>query len=104
MQTENRLLDDLARVAAGAVEGLAGLRQEIEARLRDRVERLLRGMDLVDREEFEAVKAMAARARAEQEALLARVAALEAAARRQEPRARKAPGAPAAEDDTTAGA
>ncbi|MEX2008878.1 MAG: accessory factor UbiK family protein, partial [Dongiaceae bacterium] len=48
MQTENRLLDDLARVAAGAVEGLAGLRQEIEARLRDRVEGLLRGMDLVE--------------------------------------------------------
>ena len=104
MQTENRLLDDLARVAAGAVEGLAGLRQEIEARLRDRVEGLLRGMDLVDREEFEAVKAMAARARAEQEALLARVAALEAAAGRQGARARKAPGNPAAGPSSAAGA
>lgn len=104
MQTENRLLDDLARVAAGAVEGLAGLRQEIEARLRDRVEGLLRGMDLVDRDEFEAVKAMAARARAEQEALLARVAALEAAAGRPGPRGRKAPGDPTAEDGTPAGA
>jgi len=102
MQTENRLLDDLARVAAGAVEGLAGLRQEIEARLRDRVEGLLRGMDLVERDEFEAVKAMAARARAEQEALLARVAALEAAAGRPGPRARKAPSDPAAEDGTAA--
>ena len=73
MQTENRLLDDLAKVAAGAVGGLADLRHEIEDRLRDRVERLLRGMDLVEREEFEAVKAMAARARAEQETLAARV-------------------------------
>ncbi|HLB80431.1 MAG TPA: accessory factor UbiK family protein [Dongiaceae bacterium] len=102
MQTENRLLDDLARVAAGAVEGLAGLRHEIEDRLRDRVERLLRGMDLVDREEFEAVKAMAARARAEQEALAARLAALEAAAGRREPGARKAPGDPAAESEAAA--
>ena len=104
MQTENRLLDDLARVAAGAVEGLAGLRHEIEDRLRDRVERLLRGMDLVDRDEFEAVKAMAARARAEQEALAARVAALEAAAGRPGPRARKASGDPAAEDGPAVGA
>ena len=65
---------------------------------------VLRGMDLVEREEFEAVKAMAARARAEQEALAARVAALEAAAVRPGPRGRKSPGDPAAEDGTPAGA
>lgn len=78
MQTENRILDDMARVASGALSGLTGLRQEIEARLREQVERMLRDMDLVTREEFEAVKAVAATARAEQERLTARVARLEA--------------------------
>lgn len=79
MQTENRLFDDMARVASGALSGFTGLRQEIEARLREQVERLLRDMDLVTREEFEAVKAVAQTARAEQERLAARVAKLEAA-------------------------
>ena len=74
---ENRILDDLAKVAAGALGGVAGVRQEIEARLRQQFERVLANMDVVSREEFEAVKAMAARARAEQEALAARLAALE---------------------------
>ncbi len=78
MQTQNRLLDDLARVATGALGVAAGMRAELEARLRDRFERVLSGMDLVSREEFEAVKAMAAKARAEQEDLGARLAALEA--------------------------
>ena len=78
MQTQNRLLDDLARVATGALGVAAGMRGEIEARLRDRFEKLLSNMDLVTREEFDAVKAMAAKARAEQETLAQRVAALEA--------------------------
>ncbi len=77
MQTENRILDDMARVASGALSGVTGLRQEIEARLREQVERMLRDMDLVTREEFEAVKAVAATARAEQERLAAHVARLE---------------------------
>jgi BMFP domain-containing protein YqiC len=77
MQTENRILDDMARVASGALSGFTGLRQEIEARMREQVERLLRDMDLVTREEFEAVKAVAATARAEQERLAGRVAKLE---------------------------
>jgi hypothetical protein len=79
MQTENRFFDDMARVASGALSGFTGLRQEIEARLREQVERMLRDMDLVTREEFEAVKAVAATARAEQERLAVRVARLEAA-------------------------
>ena len=79
MQTENRFFDDMARVASGALSGFTGLRQEIEARLREQVERMLRDMDLVTREEFEAVKAVATTARAEQERLAARVAKLEAA-------------------------
>jgi BMFP domain-containing protein YqiC len=77
MQTENRLLDDLARMANGALNTLAGLREEIENRVRERVERMLADMDMVPREEFEAIKAMAQKARAEQEDLAARVAALE---------------------------
>ena len=77
MQTENRLFDDLARVANGAFSTLSSLREEIETRVRERVERLLADMDLVPREEFEAVKAMAQKARMEQEALAARVGELE---------------------------
>ena len=53
------------------------MRDEIEARLRDQLERVLAGMDLVSREEFEAIKSMAAKAREEQEALLLRIEALE---------------------------
>ena len=78
MQSRNPLLDDLARVAAGAVGALSGVRGEIEARFRDQLERILAGMDLVSREEFEAVKAMAAKAREEQEVLAQRIAELEA--------------------------
>jgi BMFP domain-containing protein YqiC len=77
MQSQNRFFDDIARVANGAVGALSGVRSDIEARLRDQLERVLAGMDLVSREEFEAVKAMAARARDEQEVLLRRIAALE---------------------------
>jgi len=74
---ENRILDDLAKVAAGALGGVAGVRQEIEARLRQQFERILANMDVVSREEFEVVRAMAVKARMEQEALAARLAALE---------------------------
>ena len=78
MQTENRLFDDLARMANGALNTLSGLREEIENRVRERVERMLSDMDMVPREEFDAVKAMAQTARTEQEALAAKVAELEA--------------------------
>jgi BMFP domain-containing protein YqiC len=77
MQSQNRFFDDVARVASGAVGALSGVRGEIEARLREQLERALAGMDLVSREEFEAVKAMAAKARDEQEVLLRRIAELE---------------------------
>src|SRR5207248_9997158 len=69
MQSENRFLDDLARLFAGAAGNVASLRHELETKLREHAERLLRGMDLVSREEFAAVEAMAAKARAEQVAL-----------------------------------
>jgi BMFP domain-containing protein YqiC len=77
MQTDNRLFDDLAKVASGALSALTGVREEMEARLRDQFERILDRMNLVRREEFEAVQAMAAKARAEQERLAERLAALE---------------------------
>ena len=77
MQSQNRFFDDLARVAAGALGTLSGVKSEVEARLRDQLERVLAGMDLVSRDEFEAAKAMAAKARSEQEDLINRVADLE---------------------------
>ena len=96
MQTDNRLLDDLSRVATGAFSALTGVREEIESRMREQFEKILSRMDVVSREEFDAVQTMAARARAEQEALAARVAALESqlaaltgAAGKPEPAARK---------------
>jgi len=78
MQTSNRLLDDLAKVANGAVSTLGGLKSEIEALIRQQIDKLLVGNDLVAREEFDAVKAMAAEARLQQEQLETRVKALEA--------------------------
>ncbi|HEY1260833.1 MAG TPA: accessory factor UbiK family protein [Stellaceae bacterium] len=78
MQSQNRFFDDLARVAAGAASAVSGVKGEVESRLRAQLERVLAGMDLVSRDEFEAVKAMAAKARAEQEDMARRVAELEA--------------------------
>ena len=88
MQTDNRILDDLARVASGAFSAMSGLKDEIEARLREQFERILARMDLVTREEFEVVKAMATKAREEQEALQARLDALEATLKPAAPRRR----------------
>jgi BMFP domain-containing protein YqiC len=78
MQTSNLFFDDLAKVASGAASTVVGVRQEIEALVRQRIERLVADFDLVRRDEFEAVKAMAANARAEQERLERRLAELEA--------------------------
>jgi BMFP domain-containing protein YqiC len=78
MQIDNKLFDDLARMAAGAAGTAIGVRDEVEAQLRQQAERLLSRMDLVTRDEFEAVREMAARARADQEAMADRLAALEA--------------------------
>jgi BMFP domain-containing protein YqiC len=78
MQSQNRFFDDIARVAAGALGTLSGVKGEVEARLREQLEKALSGMDLVSRDEFEAVKAMAAKARSEQEDLAKRVVELEA--------------------------
>ena len=79
MQSQNRIFDDLARVAGGALSALAGVRDEIEAMIRDRLERFMADGDFVRREEFEVVRAMASEARAEQERLAQHLASLEAA-------------------------
>jgi BMFP domain-containing protein YqiC len=78
MQSDRRLFDDLARVASGAVGALTGVRDELETRMREQVERILGHMNLVRREEFDAVQAMAAKARMAQEELERRLTALEA--------------------------
>src|ERR1700761_9354958 len=77
MGFDNRLFDDMSRVATGAFSALSGVRGEVEGKMREQFERILARMDVVSREEFDAVQAMAAKARAEQEALAERVAALE---------------------------
>jgi len=77
LQSQSRILDDIARVAGGALGALSGLKQEIEQLVRQRVEKFLADRDLITREEFEVVKAVAAQARTEQEKLDARVAKLE---------------------------
>lgn len=78
MQTSNRLFDDMAKVANGAVSTLTGMKGEIEAMIRHQIEKLLVDSDLVARDEFNAVKAMAAEARLQQEKLEKRVTKLEA--------------------------
>jgi BMFP domain-containing protein YqiC len=78
MQSENRLFDDMARMAGGALSMLTGVKTEIEAMVRHQVEGWLSGLQLVSREEHETVRQMAAKARDEQEQLALRLAALEA--------------------------
>jgi BMFP domain-containing protein YqiC len=85
MQTRNPLLDDLAKVAAGAAGALSGVRDEVEARVRDQLAKILDGMNLPNREEFDVVRAMAVAAREENEALKVRIAALEARLAKIEP-------------------
>jgi BMFP domain-containing protein YqiC len=77
MQVDNRFIDDLARAAAGAAGALAGMRTEVEARFKERFERLFADLEMVNREEFDATHAMAAKARAEQESITQRLTAME---------------------------
>jgi BMFP domain-containing protein YqiC len=78
MQTQNPFFDDIARMAGGALGALSGLKAEVEALVRQQFERFMAGADMVPRDEFEAVRALAIKARTEQEDLAERVAALEA--------------------------
>lgn len=77
MQSQNRLFEDMAKLASGALGAAAGIRGEMGVLFRQQMERLLHEMDLVTREEFEVVRLMAEKARMENEALAARLAALE---------------------------
>lgn len=77
-QTTNRFFDELAKLMTDAAGAAQGVRREFETLMKSQGERILREMDVVRRDEFEAVKAMAQRAREENDALTARVAALEA--------------------------
>jgi BMFP domain-containing protein YqiC len=78
-QTSNRFFDEVARLMNDAAGVAQGVRREFDTLMRSQAERILRDLDVVKREEFEAVKEMARLAREENEALKARVAALEAA-------------------------
>ena len=78
MQSENRLFDDLVKMVNGVAGTMAGVGREAESSMRERMREWVGGMDFVSRDEFDAVKAMAAAARDENEILKARVAALEA--------------------------
>jgi BMFP domain-containing protein YqiC len=91
MQSENRLFEDLVKMMNGAAGTFAGMGREAESSMRQKMREWVGGLDMVSREEFAAVKAMAIAARDENEALKKRVDALEAAAR-----PAKAPKAPKA--------
>jgi len=78
MQSRNRVLTDFAKVADGALSAVSGVKGEVEGLVRAQIERILLDMDLVPREEFEVVKAMATKAREENEALSEKIAELEA--------------------------
>lgn len=77
-QYENRILDDIARLMTSAAGAAQGVRAEVEALIRAQAERLVADLDLVPREEFDAMKEAALTAQAEAAALAERLAALEA--------------------------
>jgi BMFP domain-containing protein YqiC len=80
MQSQNRLFDDFVKMMNGAAGTFAGMTREAEGAMRDRAREWVGGLDMVSREEFEAVKAIAVAAREESTLLKARLEALEAAA------------------------
>ena len=78
MQTRNPFFDDLSKMANGAMGALSGVKDEMEARFRDQIAKILDGMDIPRRDEFETVKAMATKAREENEELKKQIAELQA--------------------------
>ncbi len=77
-QTTNRIFDDFAKIMTDAAGAADGMKKEVEGMMKSQAERFMQGMDVVKREEFEVVKAMAEKARLENERLEARIKALEA--------------------------
>ncbi len=100
-QTNNRFFDEVGRLMNDAAGVAQGVRREFDTMVRSQAERILRDLDVVKREEFEAVKDMAALAREENEALRARIAALEAALGREAPSAPAKPSDPASPSSTS---
>jgi BMFP domain-containing protein YqiC len=90
-QTNSRFFDDVSKLMSDAAGLAEGARREVEQLARAKLERLMAGMDLVSREEFEAVREMAALARSENEKLAARIAALEARLAKDETQQAQAP-------------
>jgi BMFP domain-containing protein YqiC len=88
MQSENRFFDDLSKLINGAAGTVAGMSREFESNARERAKEWIGGLDFVSREEFDAVKAMAAQAREQVAALEARLAALEGKAPATKPAAK----------------
>src|SRR6476620_8607463 len=80
MQAENKMFDDMVKMVNGLAGTMAGMGREAESSAREKMREWMAGADFVGRDEFEAVKAMAAAARDENEALKGRIAALEAKA------------------------
>ena len=100
MQSENKMFDDLVKMVNGVAGTMAGMGREAESSMREKMREWVGGIDFVGRDEFEAVKAMAAAARDDNDALKARVAALEAKlggsagqAKKVAPKPKSAPGA-----------
>ena len=91
MQSENRLFDDFVKMVNGVAGTMAGMGREAEASAREKMREWMGGMDFVARDEFEAVKAMAAAAREENEILKSRIAALEAKVAGPAPKTKPAP-------------
>lgn len=89
MQSQNKLFDDLVKVLNGAAGTVAGMSREANAAMQERAREWIGGLDMVSREEFEAVKAMAVAAREQNEALERRIAALEGGAAPASPRGRR---------------
>jgi len=95
MQSENRMFDDFVKMVNGFAGTMAGMGREAESSAREKMREWMGGMDFVSREEFEAIKAMASKAREENDELKARVAALEArlGGTTSKPAAKRKPGA-----------
>ncbi len=94
MQTDNRVLDQFARFFTNAAGAAQAFKTELETMMKARMERMIADLDFVPREEFDAVKAMAAKARAENEKLAARLAALEGKVGGAKPKKEAKPAAP----------
>ncbi len=96
MQSEKHIFDDLAKMINGVAGTMAGAGREAEASMRERMREWVGGLDLISREEFDAVKEMAAKARAENDKLLERIEALEGKSALKKPAPKKAPAPKAA--------